>query len=473
MTEPERPASEPDPAGFPRDFKWGVASSAYQIEGAASEDGKGASIWDAFSRLPGAIAGGATGDVACDHYHRLESDLDLIAALGVNAYRFSVSWTRVIPDGRGRVNPMGLDFYQRLVDGLLERGIEPWVTLYHWDLPLALEEKGGWPVRDTPFAFADYAEVVARALGDRVAGWITLNEPFNAATLGYGAGTHAPGRREPGAVLAAAHHLLLAHGLGVPVLRANSRGRAASNVGIALSLNRVEAASGSAGDQLAGRVLEGFLNRWFLDPIFARGYPSDLTMFVQQLMPDFPSKDLDDIGAAIDFLGVNYYTRELVRAPRPGTPREGMNAVLKQLGLPLEVVPEAERGHQVTEMGWEVYPDGLLDLLKELQRNYDPKSIVITENGSAFPDAPDLNGTVQDDSRLAYLKAHLERASTAIAAGVPLEGYFAWSLMDNLEWAEGFEKRFGLYRTDFTTQERHLKASGAWFRDFVRGFRLR
>lgn len=474
MTDLEKqPNAEPVPQDFPRDFKWGVATSAFQIEGAALQDGKGASIWDAFSRQAGAIAGGATGDVACDHYHRWASDLDLIAALGVNAYRFSVSWPRVIPDGRGQVNAKGLDFYERLVDGLLGRGIEAWVTAYHWDLPLELEARGGWPNRDTAFAFAEYAEVLAKTLGDRVAGWMTLNEPFNAATLGYGSGTHAPGRKEPRAVLSAAHHLLLAHGLSVPVLRVNSRGRAASNVGIALSLNQVEAASSGAGDQLAGRVLEGFLNRWFLDPIFARGYPSDLTMFVQQYMPEFPSRDLDDIGVGIDFLGVNYYTRQLVRAPQKGTPAVGMNATLKELGLPLEVVPEIERGNPVTAMGWEVYPDGLLALLKGLHREYEPKSIVITENGAAFPDGFGPGGKIHDAARLEYLQAHLGRASGALKDGVPLGGYFAWAMMDNLEWSEGFEKRFGLYHTDFVTQERRLKSSGAWYRDFVRQARAR
>lgn len=471
MTDPHRTDSsqtEPNPHDFPSDFKWGAGTSAFQIEGAALEDGKGASIWDAFSRQPGAIADGATGDVTCDHYHRWASDLDLLKDLGVKAYRFSISWPRVMPEGRGKINKKGLDFYQRLVDGLLERGIEPWVTAYHWDLPLVLEEKGGWPNRDTAYAFADYAEILAQALGDRVAAWITLNEPFNAATLGYGAGTHAPGRMDPKAVLSAAHHLLLAHGLCVPLLRANSRGAASSKVGIALSLNQVEAASEGGGDLLAARVLEGLLNQWFLDPIFAKGYPSDLSMFVQHLMPEFPSRDLDDIGVGIDFLGVNYYTRQLVRAPRKDTAPVGMNATLRTLGLPLEVVPETERGHPVTAMGWEVYPDGLLALLTELQRDYEPKSIVITENGAAFTDAPGPDGTIQDTARVEYLKAHLARAASAIKAGVPLEGYFAWSLMDNLEWTEGFEKRFGLYHTDFATQERRLKTSGAWYRDFVR-----
>lgn len=472
MTPSENdPPPGPNPHDFPADFRWGLATSAFQIEGAALEDGKGPSIWDAFSRLPGAIAGGATGDVACDHYHRMASDLDLIADLGVNAYRFSISWPRVMPEGRGQVNAKGLDFYQRLVDGLLERGIEPWVTAYHWDLPLALEQKGGWPNRDTAYAFAEYAELLSRALGDRVSGWITLNEPFNAATLGYGAGTHAPGRRDPKAVLAAAHHLLLAHGLSVPVLRANSRGVAASNVGIALSLNRVEAASSGHADQLAAQVLEGLLNRWFLDPIFSRGYPGDLSIFVQQLMPEFPSRDLEDIGVGIDFLGVNYYTRQLVRAPKAGTEMLGMNAMLRTLGLPLEVVPETERGNPVTAMGWEVYPDGLFSLLNELNREYAPKSMVITENGAAFTDRLETDGTITDTSRLDYLASHLERVASAITAGVPLGGYFAWSLMDNLEWAEGFEKPFGLYHTDFATQERRLKASGAWFRDFVRNAR--
>ncbi len=465
--------TDTNPHDFPKDFKWGAATSAFQIEGAAFEDGKGASIWDAFSRKPGAIVGGATGDVACDHYHRWASDLDLLKELGVNAYRFSISWPRVIPDGRGKVNKKGLDFYQRLVDGLLERGIQPWVTAYHWDLPLVLEEKGGWLNRDTSSAFAEYAQVLANAMGDRVAAWITLNEPFMSSVLGYGAGTHAPGIRDAKSALAAAHHLLLAHGLSVPVFRVNSRGAASSNVGIALSLNRVEAASDSGGDQLAARVLEGLLNRWFLDPIFGREYPSDLSMFVQHLMPEFPSRDLDDIGVGIDFLGVNYYTRQLVRAPTKNTVPVGMNAILKTLGLPLEVVPENERGNPVTAMDWEVYPDGLLSLLHELQRDYDPKSIVITENGAAYADTLEADGSINDSARVAYLQAHLARAASAIQEGVPLEGYFAWSMMDNLEWTEGFEKCFGLYHTDFATQERRLKASGKWYQDFIRQARER
>jgi beta-glucosidase len=462
-----------NPQDFPRDFRFGVATSAYQVEGAAFEDGKGASIWDAFVQQPGAILDGSTGEVACDHYHRLEADLDLIAALGVNAYRFSISWPRVFPTGRGKINARGVDYYERLIDGLLGHGIEPWATLYHWDLPITLEEHGGWPVRDTAFAFAEYAERMANLLGDRVAGWITLNEPFNAATLGYGAGTHAPGRRNPRATLAAAHHMLLAHGLSVPILRANSRGMASSNVGIALSLNHVEAATDGAGDNLAARVLDGFLNRWFLDPIFNRGYPGDLEMFVQAQMPDFPEKDLDDIGVGLDFVGVNYYTRHLVRAPKPGTVMDGMNALLKQLGLPIEVVPEAERGNAVTEMGWEVYPDGLLEVLKRVYRHYEPRALVITENGVAFADRFEPDGSILDESRRAYLESHLEVALRALQEGVPLEGYFCWSLMDNFEWAEGVSKRFGLYHVDFASQERRLKHSGQWFRDVVRQARNR
>ncbi len=437
---------------FPQGFLWGAATSSYQIEGAWNEDGKGESIWDRFSHTPGKISDGSTGDIACDHYHRWEADLDLMQSLGLQAYRFSITWPRVLPEGRGQVNQAGLDFYDRLVDGLLARNITPFVTLYHWDLPQALEDAGGWPARATAEAFVDYADAVSARLGDRVKHWITHNEPWVAAFLGYGMGVHAPGLRDFQKAMAASHHLLLSHGWAVPVIRANSQD---ARVGITLDLTDVVPASPSPQDYHAAREMDGFLNRWFLDPIFGRGYPADVIAWfgrVHGARVDFVQEgDMDAIAAPTDFLGVNYYTRHVARAPGDDN-------------LPPTITTEDS---EFTEMGWEVAPRSLFRLLNRLHFDYQTPAIYITENGAAFPDEVSEDGRVHDDRRLAYLDAHFRAAHEAIQCGVPLRGYFVWSLMDNFEWSFGYTKRFGIVYIDFETQQRIVKDSGLWYRDVI------
>ena len=440
-----QPRTDLAPGRFPADFTWGTATAAYQIEGAVREDGRGESIWDRFSHTPGKTHNGDTGDVACDHYHRWQGDIELMRRLHVNAYRFSIAWPRILPEGWGRVNPPGLDFYDRLVDGLLAAGITPWVTLYHWDLPQALEDRGGWPNPDTSKAFAEYADVVTRRLGDRVKHWITLNEPWVVAFLGYFTGEHAPGRKEPESYLPVVHNLLLAHGLAVPVIRENSRD---SQVGITLNLTHAYPAGDSAEDEAAARRLDGFMNRWFLDPLFTRGYPRDMIDVFGSWVPSFDESDLGVIGAPLDFLGVNYYSPSFVRHSE-GNP-------------PLHVEQVRVDG-EYTDMGWLVYPQGLYDLLTRLHRDYSPAAIVITENGAAYPDEPPVEGRVHDPKRVEYYASHLDAAQRAIRDGVPLRGYFAWSLMDNFEWAFGYSKRFGLYYVDYETLERTIKDSGLWY----------
>jgi beta-glucosidase len=433
-------------AGFPANFAWGTATAAYQIEGAARADGKGESIWDRFTRVPGAIHQGETGDVACDHYHRWRADVELMAELGLNAYRFSISWPRVVPMGRGAVNTAGLDFYDALVDALLERGIAPYVTLYHWDLPQALEDRGGWRNRDTALAFAEYAGVVAHRLGDRVRHWITLNEPQVAVYLGHVTGEMAPGVRDLSLWAPVAHHLLLAHGVAVPILRAASA--ADAQVGITLNLAPFEPASASEDDRNAARFVDGLFNRWFLDPIFRGGYPPEVFALLAQPAGMVQADDMATIAAPLDFLGVNYYTRFMIRAGVGG-----------EHALPV-LVPETGPG--LTEMGWFVYPTGLYDLLLRLRDEYAPARMFITENGAAYPDLIAADGAVHDPERVAYLRAHFAQAQRAIADGVPLLGYFVWSLMDNFEWALGYSKRFGIYYVDYQTQQRILKDSGRY-----------
>ncbi|MCA9515621.1 MAG: beta-glucosidase, partial [Myxococcales bacterium] len=411
----------------PDDFLVGVATSAYQIEGATGADGRGESIWDRFDGTPGKIADGTRGTVACDHYRRFREDVALMRDLGVDAYRFSIAWPRVVPGGVGAPEPRGLDFYDALVDALLEAGIRPFATLYHWDLPQLLEDAGGWPERATAEAFVTYAEIVTRRLGDRVKDWITHNEPWCAATLGYAQGEHAPGRTEPAASLAARHHLLLSHGWAVPVIRANSAG---ARVGITLNLVPGYAASPSAADADAVRAFEGGFNRWFLDPLYGRGYPADVVqdyvsaghLPADGALPWLRAGDLAAIAAPTDFLGVNYYTRAVCRAAVPEADNE-----------PRTATPAPASEH--TEMGWEVYPEGLYDLLTELHREWAPGPIAITECGAAWADGPDpADGVVRDARRVAFLDAHLREALRARAAGVPVEGFFAWSLLDNFEW---------------------------------------
>ena len=437
---------------FPQGFLWGSATSSYQIEGAWDEDGKGESIWDRFSHTPGKISDGSTGDVACDHYHRWAEDLDLMQSLGLQAYRFSISWPRILPRGRGQVNQAGLDFYDRLVDGLLARHITPFITLYHWDLPQALEDEGGWPVRAAAEAFVQYADVVSARLGDRVQHWITHNEPWVAAFLGYGMGVHAPGVQDFQKALAAAHHLLLSHGWAVPVIRANSQD---ARVGITLNLTDVVPASSSPQDYHAAREMDGFLNRWYLNPIYGRRYPADMVQWFQRVhgaQVDFVQDgDMDAIAVPTDFLGVNYYTRHIARASGSDN------------APPTVTTEDAE----FTEMGWEVAPRSLFRLLNRLHFEYQVPSIYITENGAAFADAVSDDGRVHDDRRLAYLQAHFQAAHDAIQCGVPLHGYFVWSFMDNFEWAFGYSKRFGVVYMDFETQQRIVKDSGLWYRDVI------
>ena len=452
---------------FPDDFTWGAATSSYQIEGAWNEDGKGESIWDRYTHTPGHVIDGSTGDVACDHYHRWPQDVAMMKALGLQAYRFSIAWPRILPDGRGRVNPAGLDFYSRLVDGLLEANIKPVVTLYHWDLPQALQDTGGWPERSTAEAFAEYADVVSRRLGDRVTTWITHNEPWCVSVLSHQLGEHAPGWRDTAAAVRAAHHVLLSHGLAVPILRANSPG---SEVGITLNFEIMEAASDSAADRRATRIADGTYNRWFVSALYGHHYPADIVAHYEPHLPngwDFVQPgDFDVIAAPIDFLGVNYYTRRIVRD-------EAAPDNLPQTHFP--DLPKCEMHTGVWEpVYWEIYPDGLYQLLNRLHFEYRPGKIYVTENGTSFADGPDGSGHVPDARRRLYLRDHLNACRRAMDNGVPLAGYFAWSLMDNFEWAKGYQQRFGIVWVDYDTQQRIPKDSALWYRDVIahNGFAL-
>jgi beta-glucosidase len=435
---------------FPQDFLWGAATASYQVEGAWDEDGKSESNWDRFTHTPGHISDGSTGDFADDHYHRWREDVGLMASLGLKAYRFSVAWPRILPSGWGKPNPAGLAFYSRLVDELLSHGIQPLVTLYHWDHPQVLEDKGGWPSRTTAQAFAEYAEAVVRRLGDRVKLWATLNEPWVSAFLGYQMGVHAPGHHDMDEAVAATHHLLLAHGWAVPIIRRDSPG---AQVGIVLNMSPAVPASSSEADYKATRLLDAGLNRRFADPLSGRGYPDEL----QERRP-LPAGlvqpgDMHDIRVPLDFAGLNYYFRSIVRSEDAA---EGRNK-------PREVFPNQEH----TEMGWEVHPEGLYDLLMRLKRDYAFPAYYITENGAAFADQVGPEGVVDDPRRLAYVKAHLEQAARAIAEGVPLRGYFVWSLMDNFEWAQGYTKRFGIVYVDYATQQRIPKSSARWYQRVI------
>jgi beta-glucosidase len=436
---------------FPQGFLWGAATSAYQIEGAWDEDEKGESIWDRFVRIPGRIEWGENGDVACDHYHRYREDVALMKSLGLKAYRFSISWPRIFPKGKGPLNAKGLDFYDRLVDELLAAGISPFATLYHWDLPQALQDEGGWALRDTAYRFADYAAAVAKRLGDRVTSWITHNEPWVAAWVGYGWGRHAPGLANPQVAIQVAHHLLLSHGLAGEVLR-DWVGQSAK-IGIALNLSPIYPASDSPEDQEAAHQADGFLNRWFLDPLFCGSYPADMLEHSGPLAPRVEPGDMAMIGRRLDFLGVNYYTRQVVRHAPLNPP----------LDMDYVQVPDAER----TELGWEVFPQGLYDLLVRLCRDYKIPAIIVTENGAAFPDEISSDGKVHDPKRIAYLREHLRQCHRAVEAGVALRGYFVWSLLDNFEWTHGYTKRFGLVYVDFATQRRIPKASAHWYTQVI------
>jgi beta-glucosidase len=431
---------------FPPDFLWGASTAAYQIEGAVHEDGRGASIWDTFTRIPGRIRNGDTGDVACDHYHRWPEDVALLGDLGVNAYRFSVAWPRIQPEGAGPANGRGLDFYDRLVDALLARGIAPVPTLYHWDLPQALEDAGGWLSRDTSVRFAEYAGLVADRLGDRVSRWITLNEPIVVLAEGYAFGSHAPGRALLFDALPVAHHQLLGHGLAVRALRE----RGATEVMITNNCTPVLPATDSAADAAAAAVYDSFHNGLFLDPILAGGYPR--LAGIPEDAPFVRDGDLDIIGTPIDALGVNYYNPTRIAAAAEGAP------------LPFEMLPM--EGVPTTAFGWPIVPDGLHDVLTNLRDKYGAAlpPIYLTENGCSTDDVPDPDGRVHDPARIDYLDGHLRALHRAIAEGVDVRGYFVWSLLDNFEWAEGYTQRFGLVRVDYDTQRRTPKDSYTWLR---------
>ena len=445
-------------------FRWGVATSAYQIEGAVDEDGRSPSIWDTFCRVPGAVVDGDNGDVACDHYHRMPADVAMIADLGVDSYRFSVAWPRVQPGGRGPANIAGLDFYQRLVDELLGRGVEPWVTLYHWDLPQELEDLGGWPVRDVAERFADYSMLVFDALSDRVKVWTTLNEPWCSAMLGYAYGVHAPGRRDYAAAMHATHHLLLGHGLATQRMRA---ARTDVELGITLNMGNAIAASDSAVDIAAARRADGIGARIYLDPLLRGQYPADVVEYIatQGITLPIVDGDLDVISTPIDVLGVNYYTDSVFS----GVDEDGNTT--RDNGLLVE--RRIDRGLPRTAMGWEIRPDGLRVLLERLHREYPGVPLVITENGAAFDDVADETGFVDDANRVDYLDTHLGAVADAQAAGADVRGYFAWSLMDNFEWGEGYAKRFGIVRVDYDTQARTPKRSALWWRDAIARWRSR
>ncbi|HEU5008022.1 MAG TPA: GH1 family beta-glucosidase [Jatrophihabitantaceae bacterium] len=445
---------------FPADFLWGTATAAYQIEGAVGEDGRLPSIWDTFSHTPGAILGGDNGDVACDHYHRVESDVALMAELGLPSYRFSIAWPRIVPTGSGPVNQAGLDFYSRLVDRLLAAGIEPAVTLYHWDLPQPLQDAGGWTNRDTAHRFAEYADVVGRALGDRVGTFITLNEPWCSAFLGHSSGEHAPGHRDNAEALAAAHHLNLAHGLGASALRTVLP--PTGKVMLTVNPSVARPASDSAADRDAARHVDAVANRIFLDPVFRSRYPQDLLDDLRHLTDWSFIRDGDArlIGVPIDALGVNFYTPALVASGPPTRPGE---VAFQGTDLAHHVPQDGPH----TGMGWRIEPAAMTELLLRLHRDYPDVPLVITENGAAYEDVVTPDGQVHDSDRTEYLRAHLGAVHDAIKAGVDVRGYYLWSLMDNFEWAWGFSQRFGIVHVDFATQQRTIKDSGHWYRSVV------
>ena len=437
---------------FPDGFAWGAATSAYQIEGSPLADGAGPSIWHRFAHTPGQVADGATGDVACDHYRQWRGDLDLIADLGLDAYRFSIAWGRVFPKGTGVLNEPGLEFYDRLIDGLLERGIEPFPTLYHWDLPAALDDRGGWLNPDVAGWFADYADAVVQRLGDRVKNWTTLNEPWVTMHAGYVAGRHAPGHRNAYEAPRVAHHLLLAHAAGTDAARAAG----AEHVGIVVNMAPYRAASEAPEDQAAAQRASAYLNGLFLDPLFLGKYPAEMPDLFGDAWPEWPAADLDRIAAARpDFVGVNYYLRETVRDAPDAWPTRAQTVRQPQ--------------STYTEMGWEVHPPGLADTLVGVAERYGNPPLYVTENGAAFYDPPQArNGRVADPLRVQYLRDHLAAVYDAVSRGADMRGYFAWSLLDNFEWEFGYAKRFGIVHVDFETLERTPKDSARFYAKVVR-----
>ncbi|WP_434740790.1 GH1 family beta-glucosidase [Micromonospora sp. SH-82] len=444
--EDRGPSAEPQVAlRFPATFGWGAATSAYQVEGGAKEDGRGESVWDTFSRTPGRVSNGDTGDVAADHYHRWPADLDLMRDLGLDSYRFSISWTRIQADGTGTPNQRGLDFYRRLADGLRERGIAPMATLFHWDLPQALQDKGGWESRDTAARFADYADIVFRALGERIPVWLTVNEPKTVVQNGYLRGHHAPGLQDPDAAYLVAHHLHLAHGLAVQAFRATGE---PGRIGPALNLHPCYAADDSPAAAEATRLYDGYENRLYLDPILRGSYPTDVLADLgptSRLATGILDGDLDVISSPVDLLAVQYYTPIYVTADG-GTEQRWPTSVA----------------------GWQqIYPDGFFDILTRVTRDYGPIPLTVTENGLPTRDVLAADDTVDDSTRVEFLRDHLAAAHRAIAAGVPLESYHVWSLLDNFEWEVGYDQRFGLVYVDYATQRRILKRSAHWYRKVI------
>jgi beta-glucosidase len=464
----------PRPAGFPDGFRWGASTAAFQIEGAAHLDGRRDSIWDAFCRIPGAVLDDQDGEVACDHYFRYADDVALMRELNLGAYRFSTSWARVRPDG-GPINHKGLDFYSRLVDTVLETGISPWLTLYHWDLPQALEARGGWADRETAFRFVDYALSVHDVLGDRVDVWTTMNEPWCSAFLGYGNGQHAPGRRDHAASLAAVHHLLLAHGMTAAELRSRDAG---ATLSISLNLDMTDPADpGDPEDVEAARRIDGQWNRIFLDPLFRGRYPEDVVADTAHLglLDHVRDHDLDVIATPLDVLGVNYYHGQAVSHRRPPVPSLGLPPVTRPVGNPL---PAADGIHRVprnlarTPMGWEVQPEGLTRLLLRVQEEYTGPAgvaLAVTETGAAYDDVVGPDGRVDDQRRTEFIDLHVRAVADAIERGADVRAFFVWSLLDNFEWAWGYSRRFGLVHVDFTTQRRTVKSSGRWYAELAAG----
>lgn len=430
---------------FPDTFTWGVATAAFQIEGAAAVDGRGASIWDTFCDRPGTIADKSNGKVACDHYHLYEQDLDLIKAIGVDAYRFSFSWSRVQALGKGDWNEKGFDFYDRLIDGMLARGISPYATLYHWDLPQALQDNGGWNNRETCKRFSEYAAEVARRFGDRLVSIATHNEPWVVSILGHETGIFAPGIRDRKIAMETAHHLLLSHGMALQSMRTTGTN---AQLGIVLNQSPFYPATLAPEDLAKAKLEDGLLIRWYMDPLLKGNYPADVLEHLGKDAPDIASGDLDIIRAPLDFIGINYYTRQVVSAQSR--------------------FDHLENKLPVTDMGWEICPEGLTDLLLRLKRDYPLPTLLITENGAAFADQL-VNGEVNDLPRIAYLKQHISAVQNALERGVDVSGYFVWSLLDNFEWASGYEKRFGIVYVDYATQKRYLKNSAKWYNRFLNG----
>lgn len=434
---------------FPDDFLWGAATSAYQIEGSPLADGSGPSIWDDFCRQAGRIASGDTGDVACDHYRRFRTDVELMARLALRAYRFSISWSRVLPDGRGRLNPNGLDFYRCLAECLLDHGIKPFATLYHWDLPSALQARGGWANPDCAHWFAEYAVQVFRHLGEHITFWSTLNEPWVVIDAAYVTGVHPPGIAAPQTAPLVAHTLLRGHALAVQAFRAECKGE----IGLVVNLEPKHAASSNPADMAAMERAHAYMNRQFLDPVFLGAYPAELAGIFGSAWPQFPDEDLRLIREPIDFLGVNYYSRTVVR----DDPSAGLCAAERV----------RQDGSEHTAMDWEVFPEGLSSVLRWVKRRYGNIPLYVTENGAAFEDPSVVDGRIADHRRIAYLREHLLAARDALRDGVDLRGYFVWSLLDNFEWTHGYAKRFGIVAVDFATQQRRLKDSARFYADVI------